>query len=149
MTRILFVCHGNICRSPMAEFIFKKLIKQAHKENDFYVESAATSTEELGNPVYPPAKKELLKHGIDPTGKHSRQMTGFDYEEFDYIFIMDENNARNIKYIIGEDVCKKVYKLLDFAEIGGDVPDPWYFGNYDTVYNTIYTACNKIIEKLS
>ena len=149
MTRILFVCHGNICRSPMAEFIFKKLIKDAHRENDFYVESAATSTEELGNPVYPPAREELLKHGIDPTGKHSRRMTKSDYEEFDYIFIMDENNARNIKYIIGEDVCKKVYKLLDFAEIGGDVPDPWYYGNYDTVYNTIYSACNKTIEKLS
>lgn len=149
MIKILFVCHGNICRSPMAEFIFKDMTEKAGVSELFYVESRATSTEELGNPVYPPAKAELSRHGISCEGKRSRQMSRQDYEDFDYIFVMDDRNLKNIRYNIGEDDKNKIHKLLDYCGIGGDVPDPWYHGNYDAVYNSISSACETIIKKLS
>lgn len=149
MKKVLFVCHGNICRSPMAEFIFKKIVKENGKSDDYLIESRATNTAELGNPVYPPSKRELALHGISCDGKYSVQITKSDYDNFDYIFIMDDNNLKNIVKVIGKDTENKVFKLLDYTGIGGDVPDPWYFGNYDKVYDMLYSACTILFEKLS
>ena len=115
MTRILFVCHGNICRSPMAEFVMKDLVKKAGLESQFHIESAATSTEEIGNPVYPPARRKLAEHGIDCTGKRARQLTNADYDQFDLLIGMDRDNLRNMHRICGGDFTKKIHLLLEYA----------------------------------
>lgn len=146
MIKLLFVCHGNICRSPMAEFIMKDLIKE-EKEN-FHIESRATSREEIGNPVYPPAKRKLAEYGISCNGKTAKQITKEDYEKFDYIICMDNNNFRNIRYVIGEDVYNKISLLMDWAEIKKDVADPWYTGDFETAYQDILKGCNAIKNKL-
>ena len=132
MKRILFVCHGNICRSPMAEFVMKDLVEKAGVSQDFYIESAATSTEELGNPVYPPARRVMAEHGISCTGKYARQITRADYGNFDYIICMDNNNIRNAMYIIGADPQNKLCKLMDFTDRPGDVSDPWFTRDFVT-----------------
>lgn len=145
MRKILFVCHGNICRSPMAEFLMKDM---AEKEGlDVYVESAATSTEEIGNGVHYGTKRKLAEYGISCEGKRARQMTKRDYDEFDYIIGMDDWNIRNINRIIGSDPQHKVYKLLDFAD-GGDIADPWYTHNFDETYDDIIRGLNGLIEEL-
>lgn len=145
MKKILFVCHGNICRSPMAEFLMKDM---AEKEGlDVYVESAATSTEEIGNGVHYGTKRKLAEYGISCEGKRARQMTKRDYDEFDYIIGMDDWNIRNINRIIGSDPQHKVYKLLDFAD-GGDIADPWYTHNFDETYDDIIRGLNGLIEEL-
>ena len=152
MKKLLFVCHGNICRSPMAEFIFRDMVKRAGRENDFYIESAATSDEEIymgrGNPVYPPAREQLLLHGIDPKGKTARQLTRADYDKFDLIIGMDSNNMRNISRMLGEDKQGKIKKLLDYCG-GGDVSDPWYTGRFKECYDCIYTGCSALFDALN
>lgn len=152
MKRIMFVCHGNICRSPMAEFIFKDLIKKQGRESDFTVASSATSTEEIyggiGNPVYPPAKAELLRHGITCEGKRAVQLKKSDYDKYDLFLAMDSMNIRNIGRIFGADPLGKVQKLMDFTPRRGDVADPWYSGKFDTAYKDIYEGCVCLLEKL-
>ncbi len=152
MKRIMFVCHGNICRSPMAEFIFKDLIEKRHLSHKYEILSSATSTEEIwgnvGNPVYPPAKKELSKHGISYEGKRAVQVKKSDYDNFDLFLVMDSNNLRNIMRIFGSDPESKVYKLLDYTGFGGDVADPWYSGDFTTAYSDIHKGCERLLEML-
>ena len=147
MIKILFVCHGNICRSPMAEFIMKNLVKDF--KEDFYIESRATSSEEIGNPVYPPAKRKLKEHGILCDGKTARKMTKEDYKNFDYIILMDKNNLRNIKYIIEGDTDNKISLLLNWAGEDKEVSDPWYTGDFETCYNDILRGCKGLLKELT
>ncbi len=153
MIKIMFICHGNICRSPMAEFIMKKLVHDKGLEDDFYISSSATSTEEIwngiGNPVYPPAKDELLLHGIKCDGKHAVQLTKSDYEKYNYLICMDSRNIRNALAILGGDPDKKLCKLMDLTPKGGDVADPWYSGDFSTAYRDIETGCRALLEKLT
>ena len=148
MTKILFVCHGNICRSPMGEFILKDMLQKRGMADNFYVESAATSTEELGNPVYPPARRKLKEHGIDCSGKTARQITKSDYERFDYIFCADSNNIRNALRIFGSDPAQKICRLLDLTSHPRDIADPWYTGNFDITYDDIIEGCEAFLNKL-
>ncbi len=145
MTKILFVCHGNICRSPLAEFLMKELVSERGLENDFYIESAATSTEEIGNGVYPPVKRILKARGIDCSGKHARQMTRADYDKFDYIVCMDSNNMRNMGRI-AVDINGKYSKLLDYTSDPHDVADPWYSGNFTTTEREVEQGCRALLE---
>ena len=153
MTKVLFVCHGNICRSPMAEFILKDMVAKRGMADDFYIESCATSTEEIwngvGNPVYPPAKRELAKHGISCEGKHARQVTKSDYDRFDYLICMDNNNMRNIKWIIPSDPHNKISKLMRFAGSNADVADPWYTGDFEITYKDIVEGCEGFLRLLN
>ncbi|MBO4802445.1 MAG: low molecular weight phosphotyrosine protein phosphatase [Bacteroidaceae bacterium] len=149
ITRILFVCHGNICRSPMAEFVMKDLVQQAHREAYFYIESAATSTEELGNSVYPPARRELAAHGISCAGKTARQLRRADYERFDLLIGMDEWNIRNMRAICGGDPDHKIHKLMDFTSRPGDVADPWYTGNFKATWRDVLEGCQALLKKCS
>ncbi len=149
MTKILFVCHGNICRSPMAEFIMKKLISDAGKAGDFFVASAATSNEEIGNPVYPPARRILALHGIGCEGKRARRMERADYEEYDLLIGMDEANLRNMKRITGGDPEGKLSLLLDHTARGGVVADPWYTGDFETAYREIRQGCEALLYELT
>lgn len=146
MKKILFVCHGNICRSPMAEFIMKKLVADAHRENDFEIASAATSTEELGNAVYPPARRKLAEHGIRCDGHSARQITRADYNYYDLIIGMDSYNLRNMNRIFGGDPEGKICLLLDFTNRPGDVADPWYTGNFDATYRDCLEGCTEILK---
>ncbi|MBR0085803.1 MAG: low molecular weight phosphotyrosine protein phosphatase [Lachnospiraceae bacterium] len=148
MTRILFICHGNICRSPMAEYIMKELVKKAHREHEIYVESAATSREELGNPVYPPARRELMSHGIDPSGHHARQMTWQDAEEFDLLIPMERYNVRNMQRFLSDETRGKVHLLRDYTDKPGDIDDPWYTGDFGTAYRQIEAGCRGLLEKI-
>ena len=151
MTKVMFVCHGNICRSPMAEFVMKDMVAKQGLEDEFYIASSATSTEEIwngiGNPVYPPARRELAKHGISCEGKRAVQIKREDYDKYDIILCMDTNNMRNIKRIIPTDPEKKIQKLLDFA-YGGDVADPWYTGDFETTYNDVLRGCEGVLKYL-
>ena len=142
----MFVCHGNICRSPMAEFVMKKIVKDNNMENMFYIESSATSTEEIGNPVYPPARKILAEHGITCNGKFARQMTFADYQNFDCIIAMDYNNLRNIDRIIGSDTDNKVHLLMYYTGRERSVSDPWYTRDFQTAYNDISEGCNALFS---
>ena len=153
MIKILFLCHGNICRSPMAEFIMKDLLTKQGLSDQFYVASAATSTEEIwngvGNPVYPPAKKELAKHGISCDGKRAVQVTKADYARYDYLICMDSNNVRNLERIIGTDVDNKVSMLLDYAgRQGQSIADPWYTGDFSRTYKDIEEGLEGFLEYL-
>lgn len=150
--RVLFVCHGNICRSPMAEFIFKDMIEKKGLQDKFVIASSATSAEEIwgdiGNPVYPPARAELAKHGISCEGKRAVQFRKSDYEKYDCIVAMDSKNIRNIFSIIGTDPENKVHKLLEFAQSNRDVADPWYTGRFDVTYRDIYEGCEALLNSL-
>ena len=152
MKRVMFVCHGNICRSPMAEFIFKKMLSEKGISEKFTVASSATSTEEIwngvGNPVYPPMKKELERHGIDCSGKRAVQLKKDDYENYDYFIGMDSANIRNIHRILGGDPEGKISKLMDYTKKGGDVADPWYSERFDIAYNDILEGCKALLERL-
>ena len=146
MIKILFVCHGNICRSPMAEFCMKDMVKKAGLSDKFELASAATSTEEIGNPVYPPAKDTLSKHGISCAGKTARQMTKADYEYYDYIIAMDRFNLKNMKRFTGTDERKKVSLMMDYTDRCGDVADPWYTGDFETTWNDICEGCRGLLD---
>ena len=148
MTKILFICHGNICRSPLAEFIMKELVQNRGIENDFYIASAATSTEEIGNPVYPPVRKILEKRGIDYTDKRAVQITKSDYENYDYLVCMDKNNLRNLSRIIGSDTDNKVSVLLDYTPFSRDVADPWYTGDFETTLNDVENGCQGLLNHI-
>jgi len=146
--KILFVCHGNICRSPMAEFIFKDILRKCGRYDDFTVESRATSSEELGNPIYPPARAELEKHGIS-YGKHAAvRITPADYGRYDMIIGMDARNLTNMNRIFGGDPENKIFKLMDFTERGGDVSDPYYFGGFDKTFRDIYDGCKALSKRI-
>ncbi len=148
----MFVCHGNICRSPMAEFIFKDMLKKRGIAEGFTVSSCATSTEEIwgdvGNPVYPPARRELAKHGISCEGKRAVQLKKSDYDKYDIFLAMDSMNVRNIGRIFRADPEGKVKKLMDFTGRGGDVDDPWYSGDFDTAYRDIYEGCEALLKSI-
>ena len=154
MKRILFVCHGNICRSPMAEFIMKKMARTAGLEDYFEIASAATSTEEIGNPVYPMARQELAKHGIGCPGKTARQIVPEDYARFDFIVGMDAAKLRSMQEVFGGDPQGKLSLLLDHTpesdtkHHGRDVSDPWYTRKFNIAWDDIYTGCTALFEKL-
>lgn len=154
MIRILFVCHGNICRSPMAEFVMKKIVEDAGRGDDFFIASAATSSEEVwngvGNPVYPPARQELARHGIkDVSGKRAVQIEPDDYEKYDLIIGMEQINIRNMLRILGGDPEGKVRLLLEFAGDPRNISDPWYSGDFKTAYDDIYEGCLALFGKLT
>jgi len=153
MIKIMFVCHGNICRSPMAEFIFKKMAEERSLSDRFLVASSATSTEEIwngvGNPVYPPAKAELKKHGISCQGKRAVQLRESDYEQYDLLIGMDTANIRNMHRILGGDPDGKIRKLMDYTDRGGDVADPWYTDRFDVTYRDIYDGCEGLMKQLT
>ena len=149
MTRILFICHGNICRSPMAEFVMKDLVKKAGLSPQFYIDSAATSREEIGNPVYPPARRKLAEHGVPCGGHAARQLTGGDYAEYDLLIGMDQANLRNMRRICGGDPEGKLHLLLDFAERQGDIEDPWYTDDFDRAYRDILRGCEGLLRNLT
>ena len=147
MTRILFVCHGNICRSPMAEFILKALVKSRGLQDSFYIESAAVSDEEYGNPIYPPAKRCLSQHGVwfDP-GKRARTVVPADYDRFDRIICMDGSNLRWLRHIIPSDPLGKVHLMMSYTGSGRDVADPWYTGDFERTFQDVLTACEAMLD---
>ena len=146
MIKILFVCHGNICRSPMAEFIMKDIVEKKGIPDYFEIASCATSTEEIGNSVYPPAKKKLAEHNISCAGKTARQMTKEDYNYYDYIVAMDKYNLRNMTRFVGEDIDSKVSLLMSHTNRPGDVADPWYTGDFETTYKDVYEGCMGLLK---
>ena len=148
MIKILFVCHGNICRSPMAEFVMKDLVAKRGRSSEFYIESAAVSAEELGNPVYPPARRELAAHGISCDGKNARQMTRVDYDRFDLLVCMDASNLRRMERICGGDPIGKMSRLLDHTTRPGDVADPWYTGDFSATWRDVSDGCAALLEKI-
>ena len=148
MTKILFVCHGNICRSPMAEFIMKDMIKKDGLDNYFFVASAATSGEELGNPVYPPAKRKLAEHNISCSGKTARRLKPEDYDKFDILIGMDNANIKNMRYLFNGDPLGKISRLLDHTPSPGEVADPWYTGDFEQTWQDIECGCRYLLEKL-
>ena len=170
MIKILFICHGNICRSPMAEFVMKDMVKKAGLEKEFQIDSAATSTEEIGNPVYPPARRKLAEHGIDCSGKTARQLRNDDYEKYDLLIGMDQANLRNMYRILsasrpalqavtlrdgacgrscGGDPEGKIHALLDYAGKRRDIADPWYTGDFDAAYDDVLEGCAALLKNLS
>ncbi len=149
MAKILFVCHGNICRSPMAEFVMKDLVHRRGLDDRFKIVSAATSQEEIGNPVYPPARRKLAQHGIGCDGHHARQMTRADYDRYDRIIGMDRANIRNICRITGGDPQNKISLLLDHtSRVGQEVADPWYTGDFDETYEDVVKGCRGLLQLL-
>ena len=142
MIKILFVCHGNICRSPMAEFVMKDLVKKAGISDRVHIASAAVSREEIGNPVYPPARRELQRHGIECHGHAAHQITRRELEEYDKIYYMDSSNARYLKRLFGSD-AEKCQPLLDH-----DVADPWYTGDFTATWNDVLSGCQAILEEI-
>lgn len=149
ITRILFICHGNICRSPMAEFIFKDLLRSRGLEDRFYIESAAVSTEEIGNSIYPPAKRCLNAHGIPfDKNKTARQITRADYDRFDLIIYMDRMNLRWLRYIIPDDPQNKVKLMMSYTGRDRDVADPWYTGDFETTFKDITEASRMLLQNI-
>ena len=145
--RILFACHGSICRSPMAEFVMKALVKARGLESSFIIDSAAVSSEEIGNPIYPPAKRCLTQHGVPfDNGKRARQVTPADYHRFDRIICMDSSNLRWIRRIIPSDPEGKIHLLMSYTGIGRDVADPWYTGDFEEAFQDILEGCEAIID---
>ena len=149
MHKILFICHGNICRSPMAEFLLKDIVNKRGLENDFEIASAATSREEIGNPVHYGTRNKLAQFGISVAGKHAVQVTKRDYEYYDLLLVMDSNNISNLRRVIGEDTQNKVHLLLDYTERKGEsIADPWYTGDFDVTYNDIMEGLAGLLQQL-
>ena len=148
MIKLLFVCHGNICRSPMAEFVMKQLVKERGLQDSFFIQSAATSREEIGNPVYPPARRELAKHGLSCTGKTARHLEKEDYDVFDFLIGMEDINLRNMRRICGGDPEGKMHLLLDYTDSPGDIDDPWYTGRFAEVYDQIRRGCEGLLKEI-
>lgn len=148
MKKILFVCHGNICRSPMAEYVMKAMVAEAGRSAGFEIASAATSTEETGNGVYPPVRRLLEAAGIDSSAHRARQMTLADYRHYDLIVAMDTQNLNNIRRIIGQDTDGKVCRLLDFTPTPGDIADPWYTRDFDLTWRQVHAGCRGLLERL-
>ena len=148
MIRILFICHGNICRSPMGEFVMKDLVRKAGLEDYFHIESAATSTEEIGNSVYPPARRKMAEHGISCAGKTARQLRRDDYARWDYLVGMDEANRRNITRMCGGDPEGKVSLLLDHTDCPREVADPWYTGDFQRTWLDVSEGCTALLAKI-
>ena len=149
MHKILFICHGNICRSPMAEFLLKDIVKKRGIAADFEIASAATSREEIGNPVHYGTRNKLAQLGISVAGKHAVQVTKRDYEYYDLLLVMDSNNIRNLRRVIGEDTQDKVHLLLDYTgRKGASIADPWYTGNFDETYEDVMTGCKALLKKI-
>lgn len=146
MIKVLFVCHGNICRSPMAEFVMKDMVKKAGAQKEFYIASAATSTEEIGNPVHYGTRRKLQEFGISTAGKYAIQLQKSDYEKYDYLIGMEKANIRNMLRILKDDPEKKVCRLLDFTEHPRDIADPWYTGNFDITYDDIREGCEALLQ---
>ena len=146
MVNILFICHGNICRSPMAEYIMKDLVKKEGRTKDFHIESRAVSYEEYGNPVYPPVKKILNSLGINYDEKHATVLTKEDYKKYDYLIAMDKSNLYGIQKIIGEDTLHKVHLLLEYTGENRDVSDPWYTRDFEKTYEDILRGCKAILN---
>ena len=164
MIKVLFICHGNICRSPMSEYVLKDMVERRGLAEQFEIASAATSTEEIwngkGNPIYPPAQEELRRHGIgntsytDFSGKRARRITKEDYNYYDYLLCADTANIRNTIRITGEDVDKKIYLLLDFVDgfdgntkqKGRSIADPWYSGDFEATYRDVYDGCQAFLN---
>lgn len=148
MIKILFVCHGNICRSPMAEFVMKDMVEKLGIAENFYIASAATSTEEIGNDIHYGTKNKLRLEGIRCEKRSARQLAKSDYEEYDYIIGMDSYNLRNMKRMLGADNDNKIHLLLDFTQRPRDIADPWYTGNFDKTYDDIVEGCTALIKKI-
>ena len=149
MHRILFVCHGNICRSPMAEFVMKDLVAKAGRADEFHIESAATSSEELGNPVHPGTRKRLAEEGISCAGKTARQLRRDDYDQLDLIIGADAANLRNMQRLFGGDPADKLHLLLDYANRPGQsIADPWYTGNFDETYDDVLAGCQGLLAAM-
>ena len=148
MINILFICHGNICRSPMAEFVMKDLVEKENLAGQFRIASAATSREELGNPVYPPARRKLAEHGIDCSGKISRQVTESDYKIYDLLIGMDQANFRNLRRMFGGDVQGKIHLLMDYTDRPGEVADPWYTGDFEATWRDVLEGCQGLLRQL-
>ena len=150
MTNILFVCHGNICRSPMAEFVMKDLVEKAGLGERLHIESAATSREEIGNPAYPPARRKLAEHGIGCEGHAARQITARDYQDFDLLIAMDSANLRNMRRFYGGDPAGKIHMLLDYAgRPGEEVADPWYTGDFQATWQDVSAGCAGLLKQLT
>lgn len=148
MKKILFVCHGNICRSPMAEFVFRDLVEKRGLSHRIAAASAATSTEEIGNPVHPGTRRKLQEHGIGCAGKTARQLTRRDYEEYDMLIGMDEYNMRNMRRMLGGDPDGKLVKLLCFCGETRDVADPWYTGDFEQTWQDVLRGCTALLDEL-
>lgn len=152
MIKIMFVCHGNICRSPMAEFVLKDMVRRRGLEKNFIIASSATSTEEIwngvGNPVYPPARDVLETHGINPSGKRAVQLKASDYNKYDLFISMDTANIRNMTRILGGDKDNKIHKLMEYTGSSADVSDPWYTRDFDRCYKDIYAGCEALLNSL-
>lgn len=145
ITKIIFVCLGNICRSPMAEFVMKDIVEKAGLSHEFEIASAATSTYEIGNPVYPPARQKLAEHGISCAGKTARQITKRDYENYDYIVAMDKSNLRNLRAMLGDDTQGKISLLMDYTSRPADVADPWYTGDFQATWEDVSEGCRELL----
>lgn len=148
MKRIMFVCHGNICRSPMAQFVFLDIVKKNGEESNFFVDSSATSYEEIGNPLYPPARRILTEKGIPHFITRAKILEKRDYEKYDFFIGMDSSNIRRMLSVFGSDKDKKVYRLLDFTEEKKDVSDPYYTRDFDTVFDDIFLGCEALYNYL-
>ena len=148
MIKVLFICHGNICRSTMAEFVFKDLVKNAGLEKEFYIDSAATSREEIGNPIHWGTVEILQKYDIPYTDHRARQITKADYDNYDYLLVMDDNNMRNALRFWGSDPEEKIHRLLDYTDRPGAIADPWYSGDFNVTYCDVLAGCQGFLEYL-